>query len=278
MDGASTEHAVEAALAAERKFVLALGGYALEIPGAILVTHEKIPSPRFNCVAVTGIAVDRQAAFFERALDHYFQRALRPRFRIPRPVPEHLDRGLRRFAFRPAETPLELLLDDGRPVPAADPVAEVRPAAAEEVDLIASFWTEVPERPELRAALDVAWHHPPPGEELVPLIARIDDVPSSAALVYRAGRSAGIHLVTTRPEARGRGAASALVAYARSHGPADGAVRHAILSEAPRGSAHLATLGFSPVASFTEYVLPRDAELAFPPPGPPTPPRWRPPR
>ncbi|HTT45035.1 MAG TPA: hypothetical protein VMH38_03340, partial [Thermoplasmata archaeon] len=78
-----TEPEVEAALATERQFVLTLGGFALELAGATLVTHEKLPVPRFNFVQELGVGRERQTTFFEHALDHYFQRALRPTFRVP---------------------------------------------------------------------------------------------------------------------------------------------------------------------------------------------------
>ncbi|MFY9717069.1 MAG: GNAT family N-acetyltransferase [Thermoplasmata archaeon] len=276
MDLPADPASVEAALRSERRFVLALGGYALEIPGAVLVTHEKIPSPRFNYVLVGPVAVDRQAAFFERALDHYFQRALRPRFRVPRPVPEHVDRGLRRFAFRSTEEPLELLLDTGRSDPARRPGVEVRPVGPGESDLVASFWTEEEERPELHAALEVAVHHPSPGEELTPLLARVDGHPVAAALMFRSGGSAGIHLVTTRVDARGQGAASALVEFAAAQARSRGDTRCSILSDSPRISSHLVGLGFAVAATFAEYELPGDAELSLPPPGPAGPARWRP--
>jgi len=268
---------VGAALRSERRFVLALGGFALEIPGGTLVTHEKIPSPRFNFVAVGAVAPDRQAAFFERALDHYFQRALRPRFRVPAPAPDHVDRGLRRFSFEPTGAPLVLLVDDGHPTGPPDPAYEVRPAD-DDVDLVASFWTEPSERPELRAAIDVAVHHPTPGESLRPYVARARGAPVSAALVFRAGTAAGIHLVTTRAEARGRGAATALVDGARAALRPEGPARASIVTEVPRIAEHLATIGLSPRATFVEYALPPAAELDLPPPGPAGPARWRPPR
>ncbi|MCI4365333.1 MAG: hypothetical protein L3K10_04640, partial [Thermoplasmata archaeon] len=82
------------ALAAERQFVKTLGGFVLGIAGAELVTHERIPLPRFNFVVVGDVSLERGTAFFERVLDHYFQRALRPTFRVLPPVPAHLARGL----------------------------------------------------------------------------------------------------------------------------------------------------------------------------------------
>lgn len=270
--------AIESALRAERRFVLALGGFALEFPGGTLVTHEKIPSPRLNFVEVGGVAVDRQAAFFERALDHYFQRALRPRFRVPEPAPEHVDRALRRFAFRPGEAPLRLYLEDEDRAPDPGRSIDLDVEGSSDLDLLSSFWTEPSERPELRSALDVALHHPIPGEELRPLLGRVGPEAASAALVYRAGGAAMIHFVTTRPQLRERGAASALVAHARAHRPPGPHVRYSILSDSTEIAPRLRALGFAPAAQFVEYSLPREAELALPPAGPPGPPRWRPPR
>jgi GNAT superfamily N-acetyltransferase len=272
------EYEAEAALEAERQFVLTLGGFALEIPGAALVTHEKIPVPRFNFVQAGEVGPERQAAFFERALDHYFQRALRPTFRVPDPAPPHVDAGLRRFGFRPRSSPLALMLDDpNRPAPPEGDV-RVRPARPSELDLVAGFWTSDRERPEFRSALDVAWHHPNPSEELVPLLAFLDEEAVSAALAYRYRASVGIHAVATRPTARGRGAASALVAWTLAHHPTGSGVRYSIFSDSERLGARLTSLGFRSARTFREYDLPRDAELAVPPPGPPGPPRWRPPR
>lgn len=270
--------AIDDALASERQFVLTLGGFALEIAGAVLVTHEKIPVPRFNFVEEQGVGRERQTAFFERALDHYFQRALRPTFRLPLPVADHLDAGLRRFGFRPKGSPLTLLLSVGEPPPSTAPSLVVRAARPAEIELVASFWTTERERPEFRAALEVAWAHPNPDETLVPLLALLEDEPVSAAIVYRYRSSAGIHAVATRPTARGRGAASELVAYALRTSPAGPEVRFAMFADSARLVARLVRLGFRPARSFLEYELPHDAELAMPPPGPATPPSWRPPR
>ncbi len=278
MDGGEVDPGVARALEAERRFVLTLGGYALEIAGATLVTHEKLPVPRFNFVEAHGVGAERQAAFFERALDHYFQRALRPSFRVPEPVPGHLDVGLRRFGFAPRPSPLVLLLSTGERPDPLGPTVEVRPATPGELDRVAAFWTSERERPELRSALDVAVGHPNPHERLVALLARIDGEPVAGALVYRHRDAAGIHAVATRPDARGHGAASAIVRYALERDPVGPGVRYSIFADSPRLERRLSRLGFRPALSFREYDLPASAELAIPPAGPRTPPRWRPPR
>jgi GNAT superfamily N-acetyltransferase len=275
---ADSDLRVEAALEAERQFVLTLGGFALEVAGATLVTHEKIPAPRFNFVQELGVGPERQTAFFERALDHYFQRALRPTFRVALPVPAHIDKGLRRFQFVPERSPLTLLIENGEPSSPGPEEFEVRPARRNELDLLASFWSDEKERPELRTALDVVWNHPNPHEEFVPLLASLGGEPVAAAVVYRYRGAAGIHFVATRPSARGRGAASAIVAYAVRARPTGRGSFLSIFADSSRLEQRLVRLGFGPARAFAEYVLPRNAELALPPPGPPGPPRWRPPR
>lgn len=269
---------VEAALASERQFVFTLGGFALEIAGAALVTHEKLPVPRFNFVQELGVGRERQTAFFEHALDHYFQRALRPTFRVPTPVAAHVDAGLRRFGFRPKESPLVLMMAGGPVSRVPEPAVRVREAEHADLDLVASFWTSERERPEFRTALDIAWVHPNPYETLVPLLASLGDEVVSAALVYRYRTAAGIHAVATRPSARGRGAASDLVRFAVSHEVAGPGAKYSIFADSPRLERRLASLGFRPARSFVEYELPRTAELALPSPGPALPPQWRPPR
>jgi GNAT superfamily N-acetyltransferase len=269
---------VEAALEVERQFVLTLGGFALETAGAYLVTHERIPAPRFNFVQELGVAPERQTAFFERALDHYFQRALRPTFRVPLPVAAHIDSGLRRFGFRPRPAPLVLMLEERGHVPGEDDQTEVRAARSTELDLVASFWTTERERPELRAALDVAWTHPNPHELLQPLLTFRGGEAVSAALVYRYRSTAGIYAVATRPIARGQGAASDLVRFATTHSPVGPGVRYSIFADSARLEQRLERLGFVPGRVFREYELPADAELSLPPAGAVGPPRWRPPR
>ena len=273
-----TDLEIEAALDSERQFVLTLGGFALEIAGAALVTHEKLPVPRFNFVQELGVGRERQASFFEHALDHYFQRALRPTFRVPDPVAEHVDAGLRRFGFLPKPAPLVLMLSGGPPGVPRNSAVRVREAAHADLDLVASFWTSEAERPEFRTALDVAWSHPNPHETLVPLLASIDDEPVSAALVYRYRSAAGIHAVATRPSARGQGAASDVVGFARTHEVGGPGARYSMFADSARLVRRLETLGFRVARTFTEYELPAAAQLAFPAPGPALGPRWRPPR
>jgi len=274
----STDHEVEAALTSERQFVLTLGGFALEVAGASLVTHEKLPVPRFNFVQELGVGRERQTAFFEHALDHYFQRALRPTFRVPLPVPPHVDAGLRHFGFRPTAVPLVLMLSEGQLPNRVGTEAQVRVADRRDLDLVTSFWTSERERPEFRTALDIAWSHPNPNEQLVPLLATLDGAPVSAALVYRYRAAVGVHAVATRPSARGRGAASALVTFALGRAVAGPATVYSILADSARLVRHLEALGFRAGRSFAEYELPASAELSFPSPGPLSGPRWRPPR
>lgn len=274
------DEAVSAALREEREFVLTLGGYALEIPGATLVTHERVPVPRFNFVQDLRVGRERQAAFFEKALDHYFQRALRPTFRVPLPVPDHLDAGLRRFGFLPRPDPWTLLLadPDARHVePPADGIT-IRRARPDELDAVVSFWVSPQEGEEFRRGLEVAWTHPNPGESIVPLLAHRGSEAVGCALLYAFERSLGIHAVATRPAARGQGVASALVAVALAREIPPDAASVSIESESPRLERRLAALGFSTAGRWAAYELPPDAHLALPDPGPPQPPRWRPPR
>lgn len=270
--------AADAALDAERRFVISLGGFALEIPGATLVTHEKIPVPRFNFVLEHGVGAERQAAFFERALDHYFQRAIRPAFRVPEPVAGYLDSGLHRLGFRARDEPLALLLNESDPPDGASEDLAVGPAGPGELDEVASFWTGERERPELRTAIDIVVNHPNPRERLVPILARRGRDAVAAALVYRYGESAGIHAVATRPASRGQGAATALVRFVLTSFPSGPGVRYSIFADSDRLERRLVALGFRRARTFREYELPPSADLAVPPPGVPGPPRWRPPR
>jgi hypothetical protein len=274
---------IEAALRCERRFVLTLGGFAVEIPGATLVTHERVPVPRFNYVEVREVGRDRQAAFFERALDHYFQRALRPIVRVPTPVPEHLVEGLTRFGFRARDRSLQLLVAPPAKTPASDGPAtasagSVRVAHSSEIEGVAAFWTGERERTEFRAALETAWAHPHPNEQLVPILAAEDGRIVATALVYRERSHAGLFGVATQVGERGHGAATELVATTLRSDPAGRPAAYSLWVDTSQVLPRLAALGFRRVAEFVEFELPPGAELSLPPPGPPGPPRWRPPR
>jgi hypothetical protein len=269
---------VEEALRAEQHLVRSLGGFVLGIAGADLVTHERIPLPRFNFVQVHAVAPGRQTAFFERALDHYFQRALRPSFRVPTPVPSHVDTGLRALGFSPRSGELALLLGGGPTELSAPPGVTVRPAHAEEVDEVLGLWTAERERPELRTAIDIVWHHPNPGERLAPVVAVRSNRVLSAGIRYETRGTAGLHFIATRPGERGQGAASALVAGSLGPGEAGGAAMGFLFADSPRLEARLIRLGFRRARAFAVYELSRDAQLVLPSAVPAGPPRWRPPR
>jgi GNAT superfamily N-acetyltransferase len=261
-----------------RGLVLALGGFALELAGGTLVTHERIGVPAFNFVDGARVAVRRQTAFFEKALDHYFQRALRPSFRVDPPVPPHIDRTLRQFGFVPSVEPLLFLTAPTAPHGLPARSIEVDIADPDRLGEVAAFWTHERERDEFQRALDVAVHHPNPDERLTPLLARSGGRTAGAALLYRHGALAELHAVATLPELRGRGIATGLAAAALDAAREDGAMTLSILTATPRLAPRLRPLGFTEAGRLEEYRLPANAELAIPPPGPPTPPRWRPPR
>jgi GNAT superfamily N-acetyltransferase len=273
-------HDVDAALREERELVLSLGGYALELAGGVLVANERIPVPRFNFVQYVRLHRNRQSSFLERALDHYFQRALRPSIRAEQPVPDFLDASLHRLGFRPTAEPWSLLLRRrSSRAPPADPKFEVRTATAEELPLLAGFWTGTSEREEFLRALAVALEHPNPEEWLVPGIALREGAPASAALLHVHRSTVGIHGVVTLPSARGQGAATALVTGLLHDSHAKDATGPiAMWSDSRRLDRRLGDLGFEVAVRYTVYELPPNAELTIPSAAPPAPPRWRPPR
>jgi GNAT superfamily N-acetyltransferase len=278
--GPGPTDAAESAARSERTFVLALGGYALEIAGASLVTHERIPLPRFNHVVVGRVSPERQTAFFERALDHYFQRALRPAVRVPVPVPPHIDAGLRRFAFRPRAAPYTLWVrNTGAPGPRTlRGAACVEVAPPDDVGSLVGLWAQGTVREELRRSLEVLERHPNPGDRTRALVATRKGELLGTAVVHESGEQVGLHGVTTVEGERGRGVATALVSEALAL-LSDRPGRPVVLaSDALEVSRRLAELGFAPVLEYAEYELPTDAQLTLPEPGPAQPPRWRPPR
>lgn len=271
---------MESALREERELVLTLGGFALELAGGVLVLNERVPVPRFNFIQYIRIHRNRQSAFLERALDHYFQRALRPSIRAEQPVPAFLDATLRHLGFRPSPDSWSLLFHRGpRGSPPIDADYEVRPATADELPVVARFWTADTEREEFLRALSVALEHPNPEERLVPTVALRRGQPASAALLHQFRSSVGIHGVATQPSERGQGAASALVAgVLRDPLIAEAATPIAMWSASGRLDRRLSTLGFDVAVRYAVYELPPSAELSLPPTAPPAPPRWRPPR
>jgi GNAT superfamily N-acetyltransferase len=259
--------------------VLSLGGFALELSGGTLVTNERIPVPAFNYVEGVRVAPQRQSAFFETALDHFFQRALRPSFRVAPPVPVHVDRTLRGLGFVVREDPLVVLASPtgGRPT-ANGARVDVDPVGVDEAGTVSAFWTHARERDEFQRGLTVAMNAPNPGQGLVALLAREQGVVVGAGLIHFLDGRAEVHAVSTAPAARGHGVATDLVRRAMGVAEERDAQAIGILSTTPRLARRLAPLGFGEVERLVEYHLPPDAELAIPSPGPPTPPRWRPPR
>ncbi len=276
---ATDEASVEAALREERELVLTLGGFALEQAGGVLVLNERIPVPRFNFVQNIRVHRNRQSTFLERALDHYFQRALRPTIRVERPVPDFLAESLRRLGFRPAAPITLLVRRTASELPPPDPRFEVRAATEDEIPAVAGFWAGPAEREELVRALEVAVHHPNPDETVVPGIALRDGSPVSAALLHSDRGFVGVHAVVTRSTYRGQGAATALVSgLLRPPFLPETETPVAMWSENPRLGRHLAPLGFEVRREYSVYELGPGAELSVPAPAPPAPPRWRPPR
>ncbi|HEV2316341.1 MAG TPA: GNAT family N-acetyltransferase [Thermoplasmata archaeon] len=263
----------------ERELVHTLGGFSLQFAGGTLVTNERIPIPRFNFVSQVAVARERTAAFFERALDHYFQRALRPAFHLDGHTPPHLLETLARFGFRARTQPRSLLVWTGPRPELGDTELETRPADPDELDRALAFWSDLREQAELRRALEVAWTHPNPGERVLPILALADGQPVSAALLHRYGNVWGIYGVATEVEARGRGAASALVLWAVTSGIPSTEERKIIWSDHRRITARLVRLGFRTVVEHKVFELDPSAELHLPGTDEPSPgPRWRPPR
>jgi GNAT superfamily N-acetyltransferase len=278
-DPGPDEARVDAALREERGLVLSLGGYAVELSGGVLVVNERIPVPRFNFVQQVTVSRSRQSAFLEWALDHYFQRALRPSFRLEESATAGPFRAtLEKFGFRSAGS-RRLLLRTASGVGAIPPSSlEVGGVPSDDLPAVAAFWTGERERAEFLRALDVVVHHPNPQERLLPVWARSQGAPVAAGLWHRFEAAYGIHGIATRPEARGQGAATGLVAWVLAHEVPPEARVVAIWADSDRLERGLVRLGFETVRRYTEFSLPPDAELALPPAAAPGPPRWRPPR
>jgi GNAT superfamily N-acetyltransferase len=273
-----SDGAIREALELERQFVLTLGGQAIEYAGGTLVLHDKIPVPRFNFIQRVAVGRERQAGFFEHALDQYFQRALRPSIRVAEPAPAFVSASLLALGFRARHEPLTLFLFRQELPDSAREAGGARPARPEELAGVLALWTGDGERDVLRAAVEVAWHHPNPEEALTPWISGGTDRIHGGALVYRHRAGVGIYGVAVRPEARGRGSASALVTAILAGCAEPPTSSISIWSDSPRLDQRLRALGFEVARRFKVFELPEQAELALPPPGAAGPPRWRPPR
>ncbi|MGI0054976.1 MAG: GNAT family N-acetyltransferase [Thermoplasmata archaeon] len=268
----------ESILRTEREFVLALGGLSVGLAGATLLVHERVPVPRFNFLTVGRVDPGRRTALFERALDYYFQRAIRPSVRVPRPVVPHLDRALRALGFRPSAETVDVLLSQ-RTLPSVTPTEVSIRVDDRDSRELARLWFADRELPEFASALDVLRNHPNPGERLVPIVAEHDGALLGSAFVYRCGETALVFGVTTVPDARGRGIASAMTDWVRRTRVAGPRLEYGIISEQSRLSRRLSRMGFVRVAAFRRYELAADADLSWAPGSSSAAgPLWRPPR
>jgi hypothetical protein len=264
---------VEEARALERAFVLALGGLGMEVSGTRWVLHERLPDERFNFADIGSVSPMRLTATLERTLDHFFQRALRPLLRVAEPVPAPLDAALHRLGFRALPEPLVVLRGTGTPAPTPGALG-VRPANREEMDRMVSLWAPQGLRLELRAAVDHAWAHPNPDEELRPLVAGSAGSLTGAAVAYRHGSAAGLVL---RQLDGGTPEAGALGPFAFEARHAMAGRRFTLLVE-PDDAEPLVPAGYAPVGRLRRYRVVPEAQLEIGPLPPAGPPLWRPPR
>ncbi len=262
----------------ERALVCALGGYALQLSGGWLVTHERLPGSRFNFIDIGPVAPARRTAFLERALDHYFQRALRPVVRLRPTAPSEIIEALERLGFRERPVPQQLLVcgpEPGRPPESGRPVRALTPG---ELPLLHRLWGGFRELPEIRASLDVAIAAPARDEEVIPVAAAAEDGPASVGILHGWNGLWGLHGVATLPGHRGNGWASDLAIgssrLARDHGGNWLGLR----LDSDRVPSGLSRAGFRVREPYRVFDLPHDRALEIPPAGPPQPPRWRPPR
>ncbi|MCI4335069.1 MAG: hypothetical protein L3K04_05540 [Thermoplasmata archaeon] len=265
----------------ERAFVYGFGGYGLELRGGTLVTNERIAVPSFNFVQDLRLTPGRLAGFLERALDHYFQRAIRPELRV-RESTVPLVRGvLEQLGFRERAEPrtVHRRRAGHRDDPASSQL-EVRVARPQELARVEEFWTAEgsSDRAEFHRALDVALAHPAAEEEWLPILAFDRSGPVSSALAHRLHGTWGIHGLATRPAARGRGAASLTLLGTIAQCLPEPPRPVALWADSDRLRPRLERLGFEELARYCIFTLPPEAELAAPPVAPTPGPRWRPPR
>jgi ribosomal protein S18 acetylase RimI-like enzyme len=243
----------------EREFVQVFGGYAVEIPGGTLVVNEKVAVPRFNYVQDVRVAPHRLLAFVERALEHYYQRALRPTFELPRDLDQpHLDRALGKAGYAPSGDDHQVHLlawDPGTSLISRDEGIRVERVPEEERPTFAGFWTVDRYQEEVVRSLDVTEAHPNPTERLVPYLAMRGGEALGVATYYAYRGVRGIHAVAVRPEGRGQGVATALVREVLRCEAGSDPGPLGLRVEGREVPGALRDLGFRPVATFDTYVL-----------------------
>ncbi len=241
-----------------RALPLLFGGYAVEWPGGTLVVNERVPASRFNFVQDVRLGPGRILAFVEKALEHYYQRALRPTFELPPELPQpgtisalakagYLSQG-------PDRCRTVLLREEGE-LPAPDLRYQVRPVSEEELRTFLGFLAEPRHQMELNRYLEEDVSHPQPGERTVPYLAWRGEDPVAVALFHEAGPVRGIHAVATEPRHRGSGAASAMVAEILRAEARPPGYPWALFREGPGVPEPLRDLGFRVVLSFETYGL-----------------------
>ncbi|MCI4363432.1 MAG: hypothetical protein L3K13_03905 [Thermoplasmata archaeon] len=272
--------AVGALLAEERSFVYAFGGFGLEIPGATLVTNERLAVPRFNFVQDVSVAPDRVAAFFERALDHYYQRAIRPVFHVRSPAAGPVVRALERLGYGERAEARSLHAARAPAHPPAGGGLEVRPAKETELERVVELWDAggLTERAEFRRSLVVALAHPNPEEELLPILAFEGTELVASAIAHGYRGAWGVHGLATRRSARGRGVASTTLLETVGRCLPGPPPLVGLWAENDRLRPRLEKLGFRELLRYAVYELDPSAQLAQPTVGASPGPRWRPER
>ena len=253
-----------------RALPLLFGGYAVEWPGGTLVVNERVPVSRFNFVQDVRLAPGRVLAFVEKALEHYYQRALHPVFELPDDLPQPgTVRALAEAGYLPQDRDRsrEVLLREEGELPPPDPRYRVRPATEEDQITVLGFFDQPRYQMELHRYLEEDVFHPHPGERTVPYLAWRGDDPVAVALFHEEGTIRGIHAVATVPPYRGQGAASGLVTEilrAESRPPSR---RWVLVREGVGVPAPLRPLGFQCALSFGTYGLPAPGRSPERPPG-----------
>lgn len=265
----SRVHALAAVLREERQFSQLFGGYSVEVPEGHLVVNEKVPVPRFNFVQNVRCSPGRVAAFMERTLEHYYQRALRPTFELPTDTSQPaVEKALRLAGYEPRgeEHRRHLLVLDppsgaALPPPRGSSGLEVEVVGEEELDTVVDLLVEAQARfrEEVRRYLEVAMSHPNPRERVVPYLARTSGGPVSSGILLAHRASCGLFGVGTQTSARERGFATTLVAeiLRREQGGLPGPL--CISAEGRNPPRPLLALGFELWASFDVYALSADS-------------------